>query len=98
MTIEGMYYVYIIGNERPTLYIGVTNNLIKRINEHKSNLVDGFTKRYQLKKLLHFEEFKFIRDAIEREKQLKHWNRIWKLELIKKKNPELKDLYEMILK
>ena len=91
------YYVYIIGNDRPTLYIGVTNNLIRRVYEHKHGLVEGFTKKYGLKKLLYFEVFNRIDDAIAREKQLKHWNREWKLELIRKTNPSLKDLYSEIL-
>ncbi len=91
------FYVYIMGNERPTLYIGVTNNLIRRVFEHKNGLTDGFTKRYRLDKLLYFEVFRWIEDAITREKQLKHWNRQWKLELIQKTNPTLKDLYLSLL-
>lgn len=87
------YFVYIIGNSRPTLYIGVTNNLVRRVYEHKNNLTDGFTKKYKLHKLLYFENFNNIKDAIAREKQLKHWNREWKLELIKILNPTFKDLY-----
>lgn len=87
------YYVYILGNERPTLYIGVTNNLIKRVSEHKQGLVDGFTKKYHLKKLLYFESFNDIETAIVREKQLKHWNREWKLDLIRRNNPGFEDLY-----
>lgn len=91
------YYVYIIGNERPTLYIGVTNNLIRRVYEHKSKFVEGFTKKYSLTKLFYFEIFSSIQDALNREKQLKHWNREWKLNLIKKVNPNLKDLYPEIV-
>lgn len=87
------YYVYIMGNERPTLYIGITNNLVRRVYEHKNGLVDGFTKRYNLNKLLYFEVFQWVEDAIAKEKQLKHWNRQWKLELIQRTNPTLKDLY-----
>src|SRR3990167_11294907 len=90
------YCVYIMGNDRPTLYIGVTNNLIRRVYEHKHGLVEGFTKKYGLEKLLYFEVFDQIADAILREKQLKHWNREWKLNLIKVKNPTMKDLYSEI--
>lgn len=91
------FFVYILGNERPTLYIGVTSNLVKRIHEHKMGYVEGFTKKYNVKKLLYFEGASDAEHAIVREKQLKHWNREWKLELIRKFNPELKDLYETIL-
>lgn len=90
------YYVYIIGNTRPTLYIGVTNDLVRRIYEHKQGLVDGFSKQYKLNKLLYFEIFSDISNAILREKRLKHWNREWKLDLIKKKNPTLRDLFNEI--
>ena len=92
------YYVYIMGNDRPTLYIGVTNNLIRRVYEHKHGLIDGFTKKYNLEKLLYFEVFNQVKDALAREKQLKHWNRKWKLNLIKVKNPTMKDLYSEIIK
>ncbi|MBI2032922.1 MAG: GIY-YIG nuclease family protein [Candidatus Levybacteria bacterium] len=91
------FYVYIMGNSRPTLYIGVTNDLIRRVNEHKQGLIEGFTKKYNLKKLLYFEIFSDIQNAIEREKKLKHWNREWKLTLIKKSNPLLKDLHADLL-
>lgn len=86
-----------MGNDRPTLYIGVTNNLIKRVYEHKNHLVEGFTKKYKLTKLFYFETFDKIHEAIGREKQLKHWERKWKLELIQKLNPSLKDLYPELL-
>ena len=92
------YHVYVMGNERPTLYIGVTSDLIRRAHEHKQGLVDGFSKKYGLKKLLYFEEFGSIEDAIIREKRLKHWNHEWKLSLIQKSNPNLKDLYLEIIK
>ena len=86
-----------MGNDRPSLYIGVTSNLIKRVFEHKNNLADGFTKDYKLHDLLYYEIFEDITEALRREKQLKHWNKEWKLKLIKQFNPEFKDLYSMII-
>ncbi len=88
------YFIYIMGNLRPTLYIGVTSDLIKRAYEHKNGAVDGFTKKYKLHNLLYYEIYNNINDAITREKQLKHWNRKWKLDLIEKVNPKFKDLYQ----
>jgi putative endonuclease len=76
-----------------TLYIGVTNDLIKRIYEHKNKLIDGFTKKYNIKDLVHYMEFTDINVAIEIEKKLKKLNRNRKIELIEKNNPEWKDLY-----
>jgi putative endonuclease len=75
-----------------TLYIGVSNNLERRVYEHKQGKVEGFTKEYKLRKLIYYEEYKDIKEAIAREKQLKNWHRDWKLNLIGKVNPELKDL------
>ena len=89
-------FVYIMGNRRPTLYIGVTSNLLKRVDQHWSGKLGGFSKRYQLNRLLYYEIFPFIGQAIKREKQLKYWRREWKLDLIKSKNPTLKDLYYKI--
>ncbi len=89
-----IYYVYIIASQRNgTLYIGITNNLKRRIFEHKEGNVPGFTQRYNVKTLVYFEEFTAPRYAIEREKQLKWWRRKWKLELIESINPTWKDLY-----
>ena len=81
-----------------TLYIGITSNLIKRVYEHKEKLADGFTKKYGLNKLIYFELFDSIEEAIKREKQLKKWKRAWKIELIEKTNPDWEDLYEDIVK
>ena len=79
------------------LYIGVTNDLARRIYEHRNGLIDGFTKKYNLKMLVHLEVFNMIEDAILREKRLKKWNRQWKIELIEKINPNWIDLYEKMM-
>jgi putative endonuclease len=87
------YFVYILTNKsNKVLYIGVSNNLERRMYEHKNKMIDGFTKRYNLTKLIYLEETSDIRSAIEREKQLKNWHRDWKIKLINNFNPEWKDL------
>ena len=92
-----IYVVYIITNKpRGTLYIGFTNNLKRRMIEHKLGLVEGFTKKYDLKRLVHVEQFEYVKNAIGREKQLKRWHREWKINLIEKQNPEWNDLFEKI--
>ena len=91
------YYVYIITNNKKTLYIGVTNNLQRRIYEHKNKLIDGFSKKYNLNKLVYFESCSEIKDAIKREKQLKNWHRKWKINLIESINPNWDDLSEGFL-
>lgn len=89
------YYVYILASKRNgTLYIGMTNDLNRRAYEHKNNLIDGFTKKYNVHTLIYYEETGDVSAAIEREKQLKKWNRKWKIELIEKTNPVWKDLYQ----
>lgn len=93
-----VYYVYILASESGVLYIGVTNNLTRRVYEHKHGLVDGFTKQYRVKKLVYYEETGNVMSAITKEKQLKKWNRQWKINLIEKLNPEWKDLYFEIIK
>ena len=86
--------VYILSNHRRgTLYIGVTSNLIKRVWEHKQGLVDGFTKKYEIHTLVYFEMADDMPTAIAREKQLKKWRRMWKIELVEKQNNEWRDLY-----
>ena len=92
------YYVYILTNKiNSVLYIGVTNNLIKRVYEHKNNLVEGFTKKYNVHKLVYYEETGNVESAILREKQMKKWNRQWKINLIKKDNLKWEDLYYKLL-
>ena len=90
--------VYILANKRNgTLYTGVTADLHKRIWEHKNNLVEGFTKRYNIHQLVWYELHDSMESAIIREKRFKNWKRIWKLELIKKDNPQWHDLYPQIV-
>jgi putative endonuclease len=92
------YYVYILASKRNgALYIGVTNNLIKRVYEHKNNLVKGFTSRYGIYKLVYYEQTSDIESALQREKQIKNWDRTWKLVLIEKNNSQWNDLYESII-
>ena len=92
--IKNQYYIYILANKRNgTLYIGVTSNLVKRVYEHKNNIIDGFTKKYSIHKLVYYEITDDIESAIRREKQLKKWNRKWKINLIENSNPKWIDLY-----
>ena len=92
------YYVYIMASKRNgTLYIGVTNDLIRRVYEHKNNLVEGFTNRYRVHTLVYWEQTENIEAAIQREKQLKKWKRQRKLALIEEYNADWDDLYEQLL-
>ncbi|WNH10896.1 GIY-YIG nuclease family protein [Thalassobellus suaedae] len=87
------YYLYILSNKKNgTLYIGVTNDLERRMFEHKNKLVDGFTKKYGLNKLMYFESFQYVNDAIKREKNMKKWKREWKIKLLVEENPNWDDL------
>lgn len=88
------YYVYILASKRNgTLYLGITNDLVKRVWEHKNKIADGFTQKYEVTKLVYFESTPDPNAAITREKQLKKWKRNWKLRLIESKNPFWKYLY-----
>jgi len=90
--------VYILANnQNGTLYIGVTSDLVKRVWEHKNDLIEGFTRKYGVHQLVYYEMHTDMLAAITREKQLKKWNRAWKLELIEEKNPQWKDLWGEIL-
>jgi putative endonuclease len=91
------YYVYILASKRKgTLYIGVTGDLVKRVYEHKQNDVEGFTKQYMVHNLVYYETYEDVSEAILREKQMKKWNRQWKINLIEKHNPQWVDLYQEI--
>ena len=94
-----MYFVYILSNQsRTVLYIGVTNNLTRRLYEHENHLLEGFTKKYKVHDLVYFEETESIEAAIEREKQLKRWRRSKKEVLIKRDNPDMKSLNSLVYK
>src|SRR3989337_2895099 len=94
---DRQYYVYILTNKtNRVLYTGVTNDLIRRMFEHKNKLVEGFSKKYNLTKLVYYDLTSDVKSAIKREKQLKNWHRDWKINLINQFNPEWKDLSEEV--
>ena len=91
------YYVYVLASRiGGALYIGVTNDLIRRVAEHKSKLIESFTEKYDVARLVYFEQFDDPENAIKREKRLKQWNRAWKIRLIEQYNPNWDDLYHEI--
>jgi putative endonuclease len=91
------YWVYIVASKPfGTVYVGMTNDVIKRAYQHREGLVDGFTKRYGVKMLVYYEEHATALEAIQREKNIKHWPRAWKIALIRAMNPEWRDLFEEI--
>jgi putative endonuclease len=95
---EKTFCVYILTNKKyGTFYVGVTSDLIQRISQHKSKEIEGFSKKYDLDKLVYYEVHGNAESAIKREKRLKRWERKWKIELIQKLNPDWKDLYETLL-
>ncbi len=92
------YWVYLMASGKcGTLYVGVTNNLMRRVFEHRSGAVKGFTDRYRVHRLVWFESTPSIEAAIVKEKQIKNWKREWKIALIEKANPEWRDLYDTLL-
>jgi putative endonuclease len=92
------YYVYILASKPwGTIYVGMTDDLIRRVLEHKQGLIPGFTKIYGVKMLVYYEQTELVLSAITREKQLKKWKREWKIRLIESMNPEWKDLYEELV-
>jgi putative endonuclease len=91
------FFVYILANQpNGTLYTGVTSNLVQRVWQHREGVVEGFTKKYGVKKLVFFEAHETAESAITREKQIKKWERAWKIELVERENPEWRDLYSII--
>ena len=90
------YFVYILSSKNKTLYIGFTDILARRIYEHKLGLVDGFTKKYNVNRLVYYEAHPSLSKAVRREKQLKNWHRQWKINLIESVNKDWKDLYTEI--
>jgi putative endonuclease len=97
MTEDKYYWVYILASRiGGTLYIGVTNDLVRRIYEHRTGVVPGFTKRYGIHRLVYYEQFGNVEYAIQREKRLKKWNRTWKIRLIEELNPNWDDLFPAI--
>ncbi len=96
---ERNYFVYIMASKKNgTLYIGVSGDLIRRVFEHRNDLVEGFTKKYGVRKLVYYEHTNDVHGAIQREKMLKKWSRQWKIELIEKVNPDWHDLYNELIK
>ena len=94
---DKQFYVYILASKRNgTLYIGITSNPVQRIWQHKNKMVEGFTKKYNVNKLVYYEVHLNAESAIVREKQMKKWQRAWKIQLIEEKNPDWKDLYDDI--
>ena len=95
---QNEYWVYILASRRNgTLYTGVTNDIVRRVWEHREGLIPGFTSRYGVKTLVWCEEYRYVNDAIAREKAIKSWPRQWKINLIEKDNPTWDDLFEHIL-
>jgi putative endonuclease len=92
----GGYVYFMTNNQNGILYVGVTSDIVRRVFEHRSGFIKGFTKRYGLKRLVYFEKFETIQDAIQREHNIKHWPRAWKTRLIVTNNPNRDDLFDLI--
>jgi putative endonuclease len=94
MDVGHCYWVYILASDiGGTLYVGVTNNLVRRVYEHRTDAIEGFSQKYAVHRLVYFEQFDQIEFAVQREKRLKKWTRAWKVALIEKTNPNWADLY-----
>ena len=97
MHLDQQYYVYLLTSGLGgTLYTGVTNNLVRRVHEHRQGAVSGFTSKYDVHRLVYFDIFESVEAAIQREKQIKKWKRAWKVRLIEERNPNWNDLYETL--
>jgi putative endonuclease len=97
LPVEGAYFVYILASKKNgTLYVGVTNNLARRLTEHKAKLVPGFTRKYAVDQLVYFEAYSSILEARARGHSLKRWRRAWKIALIEKNNPDWRDLADQL--
>ena len=96
MSRERSFWVYVLASRIGTFYIGVTNDLVRRVYEHRSKFVPGFTRKYRVDRLIYFEQFSTAEEAIRREKPMKKWNRQWKIQLIEKSNPNWDDLFDTI--
>ena len=97
VSVAKQFYVYILASKRNgTLYTGLTSNLIQRVWQHKNNIVEGFTQKYDVKILVYYEVHENAKSAITREKRIKKWRRVWKLQLIEQMNPQWRDLFEEI--
>ena len=93
------YWVYILASgPGGTLYVGVTNNLVRRVYEHREKLAEGFTRKYGVDQLVYYEAHETIMSALQREKNIKHWSREWKIDLIRSLNPDWKDLFDEIVR
>ena len=98
MSGTGLYFVYILASRKNgTLYIGATNNILRRVDQHRRNRVKGFTEKYNVHLLVYYEQYRDIRDAINREKRMKTWKRQWKINLIEKDNPDWEDLFDRLV-
>jgi putative endonuclease len=96
--VEQLYYIYILASKRGgRLYVGVTNDLLRRVSEHKTKAISSYTAKYQIQTLVYFESVTDPLSAISREKQLKHWKRDWKIDLIEQGNPSWQDLYDSLV-
>ena len=92
-----VFFVYILASRKNgTLYVGSTNDLVRRVYQHRTKAIPGFTNRYNVTRLVHFQQFGEISAAIQRERNLKHWSRAWKIDLIEKTNPDWRDLFDEI--